>query len=70
MGYTGEQITIPLGQYGILSDLAPSDIPPNGLIDARNISLVRGLVEKAPGTLKYNATPLSAGIVGLTEYRT
>lgn len=69
MGYTGEQITIPLGQYGILSDLAPSDIPPNGLIDARNISLVRGLVEKAPGTLKYNATPLSAGIVGLTEYR-
>jgi hypothetical protein len=69
MGYTGEQITIPLGQFGLISDIPASDIPPNALIDARNISLEKGLVEKAPGTLKYNASALSAGVVGLIEYR-
>lgn len=68
MAYTGVQATIPFGQVGLLTDAAPSDIPPNAFITCRNISMEKGMVEKAPGTLRYNATPLPAGIVAIVDY--
>lgn len=68
MAYQGVQTTIPFGDFGLLTDVAPADVPPNALIDAKNISMERGLIEKAPGTLKYNASALSAGIVSIFDW--
>jgi hypothetical protein len=68
MSYSGQSVTIPLGQFGLLTDRPPSDIPPNALIKANNITLEKGFVEKAAGTLKYNSSALSAGVVGLFDW--
>lgn len=68
MAYSGAIVTIPLGKLGLLTDAAPSEIPPEALIDARNISFSSGYLSKAPGSLLYNTSPLSAGIVALFDY--
>lgn len=68
MGYTGEVVTIPLGQNGIVSDLAETDRPPGSLLYAKNISLYNGTAEKAPGTHILNSSPLTAGIVALFDW--
>lgn len=70
MAYAGESITIPLGQAGLITDLPPTQIPPNALIRANNISFDKGLLEKAPGSLRYNDTALDSGanIVALADW--
>src|SRR5690349_4221335 len=68
MAYLGQRVTIPLGQFGVLSDVAQPDLPPNALIYANNISLFNGGIEKAPGTFTYNTAALDAGIVALRDW--
>lgn len=68
MAFSGQDVTIPLGQQGLLTDLAPTDIPPGALIYSNNITLSNGTVQKAPGTLRYNSTPLSAGVVAVHDW--
>lgn len=68
MAFSGLQVTIPLGRMGVVSDLAPTDVPPGSLIYANNIVLFNGTVQKAPGTLLYNTIPLSSGIVALFDW--
>jgi len=68
MAYEGVPATIPFGDFGLLTDVAPSDVPFNALIDCKNISMEKGMIEKAPGTLRYNATPLSSGIVAAIDW--
>jgi hypothetical protein len=68
MSYQGTAVTIPIGDLGILTDRPASDVPPNALIMARNITLEKGWVEKAAGTLAYNDNALTAGIVALFDW--
>lgn len=69
MAYQGLEVNIPLGLFGIISDLPPSDIPLGAVIDARNVSMINGYIEKAPGTLVWNPDhQLPAGIVSIYDY--
>lgn len=63
MAYTGTKIKIALGEYGLLTDISPDKVPPHALIQANNVCFSKGNVEKAPGTIKWNATAVSAGII-------
>jgi hypothetical protein len=69
MAYSGAVARIPLGQAGILTDLAPSSLPIQALTDANNITIVNGTVQKAPGARRLNATALPAGIVAGVDWR-
>jgi len=63
MAYTGTKAKILLGEFGLLTDIAPDKVPPNALIKANNVCFFNGSVQKAPGTIKWNETALSAGII-------
>lgn len=66
--YAGQIGHIPLGQYGLLTDLPPGEIPRGALVLAKNVSFDTGLITKAPGDLRYNLTPLPNPIVGLWDW--
>ena len=69
MGYQGAIINVPLGQIGLLTDRAPGEIPLGALIEAKNITLVNGMVQKAPGSLIYNANDaLDSSIVAVFDW--
>lgn len=68
MAYMGLQTTIPVGQFGLLTDLSPGDLPPGALIEAKNVILNNGTVQKAPGAYEYNSTALDGTIVGLKDW--
>ncbi len=68
MAYVGQTFKIPLGDHGLLTDIRPSDVPLGALIKSYNISYETGMLEKAPGSLRYNTTVLPAGVVGLFDW--
>ena len=51
--YEGKQIQIPVGQGGLMSDVAPNLIPENRLISAKNVQLRNGVAEKCFGAYVY-----------------
>lgn len=63
MAYTGNRAKILLGEYGLLTDIAPDKSPPSALIKAKNVCFFNGTVQKAPGAIRWNATAVSAGII-------
>jgi hypothetical protein len=67
-GYQGVTAQIPLGNLGVMTDLAPGQIPPTALIKAFDVDFGPGYIQKAPGSLRYNTTPFSSGIVALIDY--
>lgn len=69
MSYKGNTATIPLGNAGLLTDVSPGEIPPTALIEATNVSLEEGYIQKAPGSRKYNSVALSAKVVSLFDWR-
>lgn len=69
MAYTGNKAKILLGEYGLVTDIAPDKAPPDSLIRATNVCFFNGAVQKAPGSLQWNATAVSAGIVGAHFYQ-
>lgn len=68
MAYSGEKAKIPLGEFGLLTDIAPDKIPPNALIRANNVCFFNGAVQKAPGSIKWNSSALSAGIIAVHHW--
>lgn len=68
MGYTGTRAKIPLGEFGILTDIAPDKAPPTSLRSANNICYFNGDVQKAPGGIRWNETALSAGIIAVRQW--
>lgn len=68
MAYAGNKALIPLGDFGLFTDVPPGDVPRGALILARNVSFETGLITKAPGDLRYNFNALSAGIVALFDW--
>lgn len=69
MSYRGTSTTIPLGQNGLLTDVGPGSIPPTALIDANNVSLEDGYIQKARGSQKYNTGALTDKVVALFDWR-
>lgn len=70
MAYRGQEARIPYGELGLLTDMAANSIPPNALINARNITLINGYVQKAPGSRILNpSAALPASVVGLYDWR-
>lgn len=63
MGYEGHKAKINLGEFGLLTDVSPDKAPPGTLIQSQNICFFNGAVEKAPGSIQWNATAVAAGIV-------
>lgn len=68
MAYTGTKVKIPLGEIGIMTDIAQDKAPPYALIQARNITFVNGTVQKAPGSIPWNRTPLPSPIVAVRDW--
>lgn len=69
MAYSGITGTIPLGRLGLYTDNAPSDLPPDALIEAKNITLVENMCQKAPGTLVWNPSyQLDGGVVAVHDW--
>ena len=68
MAYSGKVAHIPLGQYGLLTDVSPGDVPRGAFIRANNVSYETGLITKARGSLRYNTQVLPASIVALVDY--
>ncbi len=66
--YSGHEVTIPLGQIGLMTDLPPADLPRGALILANNVSFETGLITKAPGSAKYNTTTLGAEVIALWDF--
>lgn len=57
MAYTGTTHGVNFGQFGLMTDLPPDVIPQGALLDAKNVTVTNGRLEKTPGVLGYlNAT--------------
>lgn len=69
MAYTGTKAKLPLGEIGLLTDIAPDKVPPNALIRAGNVCFFNGAVQKAPGGLRWNAVALPAGIIAAHDWQ-
>jgi hypothetical protein len=68
VSYSGSIVPVPVAQGGLLTDLSPDRIPPQNLLRASNVQIRQGVIEKSPGSLQWNATPLSSGIVACYDY--
>jgi len=68
VGYTGQQISLPLGNHGLITDRADSDLPPGALVLAENVQFDGSKVLKSPGSLKYTNTALDGAVVGLFDW--
>lgn len=69
MAYAGMQVKIPLGDFGLLTDMSPGSLPLGALIEARNVVLNNGTVQKAPGATRYNPSyQLDGEIVALYDW--
>lgn len=69
MSYNGNKAKIPLGEFGLLTDIAADKAPLGALGKANNVCFFNGNVQKAPGTIAWNATALSTGIVAAHHWR-
>lgn len=69
MSYSGASVTIPCGMGGLITDEAQNKIPVTNIIEAKNISFVNGVIEKQPGSKKWNPSfPLPAGVVSAIDW--
>lgn len=73
--YRGQNILIPLGGGGLQTDIPQNRIAPTKLIEAKNITLVNGYLEKSPGSKRWNqfsntsgSTTISGGISAFAEF--
>jgi hypothetical protein len=68
MAYAGNIAQIPIGSKGLMSDVAPSQIPFDCLTKVINCDYGLGYIQKAPGAITYNKNALSSSIVALLDY--
>jgi hypothetical protein len=73
--YRGQNILIPLGGGGLQTDIPQNRIAPTKLIEAENITLVNGYLEKSPGSKRWNqfnkntgSTTVPNGIAAFAEF--
>lgn len=63
MAYQGYEVPIALGQMGLQTDGAQSQLPPNAAITANNVTYFTGVVSKSNGSSHYNSASLGNPIV-------
>lgn len=63
MGYAGQIATLVFGDGGLKTDDPQNKLLPTDLITAKNIDFTNGLVEKDPGSVRFNQSPLPSGVV-------
>lgn len=68
MAYKGQAVIIPLGDGGIISDVPQTRMPSTSLIEARNVTLANGYLEKHPGSRIWNVTAANDSIAAFQEY--
>jgi hypothetical protein len=68
MAYEGYQVPIVLGQLGLQTDAAQSQLAPNGAITANNVAFWTGVVSKSNGTARYSSVALGSAIVCGIDY--
>ena len=68
MSYRGNIAHIPLGAFGLLTDVPPGNVPRGAMIKADNISFETGSITKARGSRRYNTQVLPDKIVALVDY--
>ena len=69
MSYQGQIANIPLGERALITDLPQSKIDPTSLIEAENVTIANGVLEKDPGSIQWNIPPLPSGIKQAIEWR-
>jgi hypothetical protein len=68
MAYIGQKISIPVGRGGLRTDLNQADIPATHLISAKNVEMRQGIMQKEPGSRRWNRSGFGSDIYGLTVY--
>jgi len=68
MGYQGQVATIPLGKAGLHTDDPQDDIPPGDLLESTNVTFENNVAEKAPGSIRYNSSALTSGVVAVYDW--
>lgn len=69
MSYTGSKIELPIGKFGARTDDANSDLQPGELYRALNVDFYQGILQKAPGSRKWNVgAQLPSSIVGAFDW--
>lgn len=68
VSYKGQVFRIPLGTRGMMPDEVQTRVPFDALLEARNITYVNGLLEKEPGSIRWNASALGNSIVALSDF--
>jgi hypothetical protein len=68
MAYKGNQVALPLGNIGLVTDTAHTDMPPGALVEANNVQFDGLRVLKSPGSEKYTTSPLDGPVVGLFDW--
>lgn len=63
MGYIGEAITLQLGRDGLRSDDPQTEISFISLIEAQNVILGDGIIQKDRGSRKWNTSALADGVL-------
>ena len=66
--YAGNVAQIPVGNKGIMSDMAPSAVPYDYLTRVYNCDYNLGYLQKAPGSIQYNTSALPSGVVAILDY--
>lgn len=66
--FNGQVATIPLGLGGLHTDDPQTVIPHTDLVLANNVSLGTGLIEKDPGSKKYNRAAIAGGVKAIFDW--
>lgn len=64
----GEGVLIPLGKGCLQTDDSQDDIPLNKLVQARNVTIRNGVIEKDFGSKRWNPTSLPAKVIGFFDW--
>src|SRR3989304_483511 len=68
MSYIGQVFRIPLGSRGLMTDEVQTRTPLDALLKARNVVFRDGLIEKAPGSWRWNKTSFGSGIIAFYDF--
>lgn len=69
MAYEGTEVALSLGDLGLITDISSDKVVPGALVRANNVYFSNGCVEKAPGGLRWNQTPLDSGVIAVHYWR-
>lgn len=68
MSYQGQVFRIPLGTRGLVTDDVPGRVPFDSLLRATNVTCRDGLVEKDPGSWRWNLSAIGSGIIAFSDF--